>query len=259
MTAPTHPRVFVVSTGRTGTTFLARFGTDVGAEAHHEPGPWWLRHLSNAYVSGHADHDRAVATLRHRRADAGTSSPYLEASCLIYGLVGPLLDAFDDARVVQVVRDPRTYVRSGLAWGVYRFGGRPLNLAPYRRLAPPQFRPWSPAERARWAGQDQFARLCWGWAAMNRAMRTQGGDHERFRTVRFEDLVDDGRGPATLARITADLGLSVDPDLLADAVAGPVNASRDSTDGDWRSWSTERLRLLVDRTAAAAAVRSTSR
>ena len=40
-------------------------------------------------------------------------------------------------------------------------GGRPLNVLPYRRLAPPQFHPMSPAERMRWIGQDQFARLAW--------------------------------------------------------------------------------------------------
>ena len=76
--------------------------------------------------------------------------------------------------MVQVVRHPVGYVRSAQDWGAYRFGGRPLNLLPYRRLAPPQFHPWNPAERVRWAGEDQFERLAWAWSAMNQAMRTQG-------------------------------------------------------------------------------------
>lgn len=252
MSGADHPVVFVVSTGRTGTTFLARFAGDIGAEGCHEPGPWWLRHLSNAHVSGHLDHDRAVGLLRRQRAHVGTSGPYLEASCLIYGLVGPLLDAFPEARVVHVVRDPRTYVRSGLSWGVHRAGGRPLNLLPYRRLAPPQFRPLDPRERVRWAADNQFARLCWAWSAMNQAMRAQGAGHERFRTVRFEDLTDPDLGPDTLAALASDLHLPVDRSRLTELTATPVNASETEASVGWQSWSDADLGLLLERTATEA-------
>ena len=250
---PDHPVVFVVSTGRTATTFLARFAADLGAEGCHEPGPWWLRHLSNAHASGHVSPDRAVRLLRSRRPDIGRDRPYLEASCLLHGLVGPLLEAFPTARVVHVVRDPRTYVASAQTWGAYRFGGRPLNLLPYRRLAPPQFRPLDPVMRARWALDDQFARLCWAWAAMNEAMRTQGAGHERFRTVRFEDLTDPVEGPRHLTGLAEDLGLPMAPAVEAGTDSAAVNASgRDST-GGWSTWTAAQRRLLVDRTAAEAA------
>lgn len=253
MTAGRHPAVFVVSTGRTGTTFLAEVAGDLGADGCHEPGPWWLRHLSNAYVSGHLDHERAVRVLRSRRADIGRDGPYLEASCLIYGLVAPVLDAFPDARVVQVVRDPRTYVRSGLAWGVYRAGGRPLNVVPYRRLAPPQFHPFDPGERLRWVADGQFARLCWAWSAMNGAMRTQGAGRDRFRTMRFEDLTDPEIGPGMLRTLADDLGLDTGDDRLAGLVGRPVNVSGAAASDDWRSWSDARLRQLRVRTAEEAA------
>jgi hypothetical protein len=251
MTDPAFPILFVVSTGRTGTTFLAQFASDQGAQGCHEPGPWWLRHLSNAHASGHADHDRTVRLLRARRAEIGTEAPYLEASCLIYGLVGPLLDAFPTARIVHVVRDPRTYVASGLSWGAYRFGGRQLNVVPYRRLAPPQFRPTRVIERVRWVGQDQFSRLAWAWSAMNRAMRIQGEGHERFRTVRFEDLTGAESGPPLLAELADDLGLGVGPDggLPPESV---VNASGSAGLEAWRSWTPQRRQRLVEFTAVEA-------
>ena len=252
MSATRHPIVFVVSTGRTGTTFLAQAATDLGAKGCHEPGPWWLRHLSNAYATGHLDHDRAVRILRSRRGDIGRSAPYLEASCLIYGLVAPLLEAFPEARVVHVVRDPRTYVRSGMAWGAYRFGGRPLNLLPYRRLAPPQFRPLDLPARLRWVFDDQFNRLCWAWSAMNEAMRTQGAGRDRFSTVRFEDLTDREQGPAVLGWLARDLGLAVDADRLAELAGDPVNASGGDPADDWTTWTSARLRVLQDRTGAEA-------
>lgn len=242
--------VFVVSTGRTGTQFLARTIEGWGARSHHEPGPWWLRHLSNAHASGAVSEARAVALLHQVRDEAlADPAPWFEASCLDHGLVGPLLAAYPEARVVQVVRHPVSYVRSAQDWGAYRFGGRPLNLLPYRRLAPPQFDRWDPVERVRWIGRDQFERLCWAWAAMNRAMRTQGEGSDRFRTVRFEDLTDPEAGPVALGRLATDLGLDVAAEDLAAAPGRRQNASRPKG-GDWTpaQWAT-----LVAETADEAA------
>ncbi len=237
--------VFVVSTGRTGTQFLARTIAGWGARSHHEPGPWWLRHLSNAHASGAVSTERAVRLLHRVRDDAlAVDEPWFEASCLDHGLVGPLLDAFPDATVVQVVRHPVGYVRSAQDWGAYRFGGRPLNVLPYRRLAPPHFHPWNPAERVRWAAQDQFARLAWAWAAMNRAMRTQGEGSDRFRTVRFESLTDPDDGPDELRRLVDDLGLDVTDEQLRTAVASRVNASRPKA-GQWSGSQWKRLVALT--------------
>jgi hypothetical protein len=237
--------VFVVSTGRTGTQFLARTVEVWGARSHHEPGPWWLRHLSNAHASGAVSDERAVRLLHRVRDEAlAVDEPWFEASCLDHGLVGPLLAAFPEAEVVQVVRHPVGYVRSAQDWGAYRFGGRPLNLAPYRRLAPPQFDPWNPAERLRWVGQDQFERLAWAWSAMNRAMRTQGEGSDHFRTLRFEDLTDPVRGPGELGRLAADLGLAVTSDRLEAAVQKRVNASEHKA-GDWTPAQWDRLMELT--------------
>jgi hypothetical protein len=242
--------VFVVSTGRTGTQFLARTVEGWGARSHHEPGPWWLRHLSNAHASGAVSEEQAVRRLHRVRDEAlASEEPWFEASCLDHGLVGPLLAAFPEATVVQVVRHPVGYVRSAQDWGAYRLGGRPLNLLPYRRLAPPQFDRWNLAERMRWMGQDQFERLAWAWTAMNRAMRTQGEGSPRFRVVRVEDLTDADRGPVELGRLAEDLGLSVDPQALAAATRKRVNASQPKA-GDW---TPEQWTRLIDLTAGEAA------
>ena len=169
--------------------------------------------------------------------------------CLVLSRDGLILAAFPEATVVQVVRHPVGYVRSAQDWGAYRLGGRPLNLLPYRRLAPPQFDRWNLAERMRWMGQDQFERLAWAWAAMNRAMRTQGEGSPRFRVVRFEDLTDADREPVELGRLAEDLGLSVDPQALAAATRKRVNASQPKA-GDW---TPEQWTRLIDLTAGEAA------
>jgi hypothetical protein len=244
------PAVFVVSTGRTGTQFLARTIAGWGARSHHEPGPWWLRHLSNAHASGAVSTAQAVRRLHEVRDEAlAVDEPWFEASCLDHGLVAPLLEAFPDAAVVQVVRHPVGYVRSAQDWGAYRLGGRPLNLLPYRRLAAPHFRRWDPVARVQWATQDQFARLAWAWAAMNRAMRTQGEGHDRFRTVTFEDLTDPDAGVDVLRGLVDDLGLEVSDDTLRAAVPERMNASRPKAG----LWSAAQWRKLVDLTRDEAA------
>jgi hypothetical protein len=188
--------LFVVSTGRTGTQFLADLFGRLGARASHEPGPKWLRLASNAHVAGRLSSERAsrlVARVRRDEVERPDAPPWVESSCLVYGLVDPLLATFPDAHVVQVVRDPRTYVRSAIGWGAYRAGGRALNVVPFRRLAPTQFRPRSVRRRLEWAGQGQFERLCWAWATMNRSMREQGAGSARFSVLRYEDLFDPER------------------------------------------------------------------
>jgi hypothetical protein len=137
-----------------------------------------------------------------------------------------LLDAFPEGYVVQITRDPTDYVRSAIAWGQYRFAGRMLNVVPYRRLAAPQLRPWSPIERVRWAALGQFERLCWTWTAQNRAMREQGSGNPRFRSIRFEDLIDPELGPQLLGEMFGAIGLGgADVDAVMRAAASSKNES----------------------------------
>jgi hypothetical protein len=201
-----------------------------GARAVHEPDPRWLRLVGNAHASGSMSRARAAKVVQRVRRDVVRGdTPYVEANSLISGLVGPVLDAFDDAFVVQIVREPLSYVSSAIAWGQYRFAGRLLNVVPYRRLAAPQYRPWSPAARLHWMFQGQFERLCWTWTAQNAAMRTQGGSTSRFRSIRFEDLIDPARGPELLGELFDSIGLSsssVEAVMQAAAASKNESASR---------------------------------
>ena len=241
--------LFVVSTGRTGTQFLADLFDRLGARASHEPGPRWIRLASNAHVAGRMSSERAgrlVARERWADVEQPGAAPWVESSCLVYGLVDPLLATFPDAHVVQVVRDPRTYVRSAFGWGAYRTGGRPLNMLPFRRLAPSQFRPRSLRRWLDWAGEGQFERLCWAWTAMNRSMREQGAGSSRFSVVRYEDLFDPLRSGPTLQALCALVGYEADELTLARLAENRVNAGKRTPEvPPWEEWSAgERARLV---------------
>lgn len=242
--------LFVVSTGRTGTTFLTGVLREAGARSYHEPGPAVLRNVAHAYAAGRLSDRRARALLHRWRDDAlaDRTVPYAENSTLVYGLVKPLFETFDDIAVAHVVRDPLSYIRSGKNWGQYRFAGRPKNLLPFRRLAPPQYDPWSPRARIAWMLEDQFERLCWAWTHMNRAVRTQGSGRPGFRTVRFEDMVDPVSGPAVVADLLATVGLDLAPARLAALLGAPVNVARRKTLAtfpDWPEWSRAQLEHVL--------------
>lgn len=240
------PALFFVSTGRTGTTWLQQVFEVAGARSFHEPGPRIIRNASNAHAAERLSDDRARSLVRRWRwaQVVGPDTPYVEASTLAYGLVRPILDVFPDARVVQVVRDPRTYVRSAMDWGQYRLAGRPLNLVPFRRLAPTQRQPLSLRVRVDWTRKGQFERLCWAWTAMNGATREQGRDDPRFRTIPFEDLTG-AEGPTILAGLVSELGLEVSRDQLDQLVAKPENVNPKRKYPQFEDWPQEHQQRLI--------------
>ena len=240
--------LFVVSTGRTGTQWLANTFAAAGADAYHERGPRAFRLVSNAYAAGKLSAARASWFLQRWRGDvhALQHTPYFEASVFLCGLVAPILATFHDAEVVQVVRNPLTFAQSAMNWGQYRLAGRPLNLIPFRRPAPPQYDPWSPTTRARWVATDQFGRLCWAWTAMNRTIREQGAASPRFSTLRYEDLVSPDHGHETLGSMFARVGLTPGDHVVAQRLATRDNESTTGSFPPWNQWSVQRLNRLVE-------------
>jgi acyl-CoA reductase-like NAD-dependent aldehyde dehydrogenase len=81
-------------------------------------------------------------------------------------------------------------------------------------------------------------------------MRAQGAGHERFRTVRFEDLTDPTDGSRHLGLLADDLGL---PLRVSAAAEASINASGRAASSGWATWTTAQRQLLVERTADEAA------
>ena len=238
--------IFIVSTGRTGTEFLSHFFREAGFNSLHEPGPFYLRHISHAHATNNLSSNTAKRIIRRTRQHLyqGGNERYIESSCLIYGLVRPLLEEFPNSQVIQLVRDPRTYIRSAINWGAYRFMGRPLNLLPFRRLALPQYHPRSLPDRIQWIFWSQFDRLAWAWAAMNRSMREQGQGNPRFHTIRFEDLFDNETRYSGLQRLCEIAGTDIDRDFILEKARQPLNKAPIKRTTSWQHWPPEKLARL---------------
>ena len=117
--------IFIVSSGRTGTKAIAQHLSRCypNVWAAHEPSPSWrLRMATTRALCGKASREELRSMLVRLRGDlVGRAAQriYVESNPYLSGFVEVLGEVFEDARVVHVVRDPRTYVRSGVNFGAF--------------------------------------------------------------------------------------------------------------------------------------------
>lgn len=209
---------FILSPSRTGTVFLAhalreRFPDAVWV---HEPWPAraevMLGNLRNDWGVGGRLLGWLFRYLRsHRFQSAGKSADsgrYIEINpmlCPITDLL-PTLDI--PLHVVHLVRDPRTWVRSILA---FKASGYRRYLIDYIPFATPY-----PSPRpAGWNRLTPPERALWRWTHCNRRILNIKSQCARYRLVRYEDLFSptaDVRHTA-LAALLETLGLPEPSDL----------------------------------------------
>ena len=186
-------QVFVIGTGRSGTTTLARWlSTPAGCHVGHEQEPLLLAEVTD-YLSGRLSHADLVALLRATRSTAALGGECLsgEANQRLSFVLPALAEAFPAARLVWIVRDGRTAIASmwHRRWYQPREAEeRPAAVQPWiqHRLRADQVGEMSTAE---WEALDGFARCCWYWAYTNRHIER---DLARLQLpalcVRIEDL-----------------------------------------------------------------------
>jgi len=238
--------VFIVSSGRTGTKaiaqHLARCYPDVCAL--HEPAPSWrLRMATTRAICGRAKNEELVSLLvkLRRRLIAGVKQPiFVESNPYLSGFVEVLGEVFEGASVVHVVRDPRTYVRSGMNFGAFRG---------MKRLAAEWWPNWFPKPEDRrggepqinaderrsmhWSEMDAIERLAWFWGLVNSHLnRGEGVYGQKYLRVRFEELfLGDG-----LERLTDWMGLPRSSAMIEEAKKERVNASKRDELPEWEKW-----------------------
>jgi hypothetical protein len=231
--------VLIVSSGRTGTQFLARYfdANYPGVVGRHEPRPRYrVRLAANAHAAGALSRERLVALLEKKRREAIDpleADLYVESNPFLWGAVDVFDEVFGEPTIVHVVRDPREQVRSSLNHGTAR-GGKALanRFLPY----------WYPALPGRSDPGDWLARAASLWCVVNRRLRDEGARCADYGVHRYEALFDSEK--SGLRELCARLGLDycgagspVDPDVRMNAGEG------DALPG-WRDWSDEQCATL---------------
>ena len=244
--------VVVVSTGRTGTQALAHHMDACydDVTALHEPAPSrHLRLLSNRAVAGNVTMDEAAATLIKARCKlfAGIPTPvYVESNWYVYGLLEALPEVFGRVKVLHVVRDPRTYIPSGLNFGQFS-GLRALATAflPYWYLKPEDAPLELNRKRTSWSELSPIQRLAWHWHVVNgeidRVAPQFGAD---FLRIRYEDLF--GKGARELGKLLNWINLPDNADLRGRMQEKKVNASTKKRCAPWREWENAERQSVID-------------
>jgi hypothetical protein len=183
--------IAIVSTGRTGTTFLAQLFNrpDLGIISKHEPAPT-LADLGADFVKGKKPVAEVQQTiLRHRKQilKRAKGNIYLESNgCLI--LLLPALKALiKNLKVIHIVRNPIDFVRSGVNRAFWRHGELVQTYAEEARwqLRATDF----PDSQEDWSSLDIYERFMWTWHFKNeRGQRFVSENPDCGLTVRFEDI-----------------------------------------------------------------------
>lgn len=246
------PVRFIVSTGRTGTKFLANFFNDFLPKtvSLHEPEPDLLP-MAIDRARGEIDGDRVKQRLRigrklllRKAMDAGAST-YLEANNRFFSIVPELLELFSDCRIVHIVRDGRDYVRSGMSrdkpWCDYYYGAEDQIANNDLRLKATMF-PDDPFNDE-WDQLSAFEKTAWGWVRKDQIIKESARSHDGVLTVRFEEIFDDEEFEG-LQRLYSFLELDDELDLsrpeIQQRLNQPENVSGDYRIPHWRDWSEDR-------------------
>lgn len=215
-----RPVGLVVSGGRTGTAFL---GKNLGrvypdSVAFHEPdtihqrhlfedarwvaanfgiyqgligkilGRTGLRHISDKYVAGKMTDDEAAhQILKHRQRfyaaqDAGL---IIESNYTFYGLLPILPRVFSNYKVVGIVRNPESWIRSYLKKND-RYGGRDYVSMLGLRINPEMIGDGPTAEK--WKNMNAADRLGWFWNVVYSRIAVAADRDPNIEIYRFEDL-----------------------------------------------------------------------
>jgi len=231
------PRVAVIlSSGRTGTQFLARYfdANYAGVVARHEPrASRLLRVISNAYVSGALDRKRLLPLLSRLRGRfverlGRNATLYVESNGFLYGFLEVFAELWPDVAVIHVVRDPRESIRSALGHG---------NDRGLKRLAAAVVPYWLPdPERALGlrGPLSLIERYAATWTIINQSIDAHASACPDFLRLRFEDLLDERA--SGLRSLCAHLGLGF-CDGGGISPQDRFNVSRRHPVGHWWDWS----------------------
>lgn len=256
--SPAKKSVFILSTGRTGTVYLADILNQLdGVLAAHEPKPSRvLNAWTTAYLEGKvADRFMAAALAGKRQNLANLDLEfYVESNNFIAGFASSLDQVFKNASVIHIVRDPRDFVTSltnrGDASGIRGLFNK---YVPYWAYRP---------KGVRKSKLTAYTRPAYRWMAINQFLSDWGKNHpSNYHFFKFEEVFDK-KNPVKLKPLLRAIGLT-DKQIsrldfaakprpakasfsLLDKPASSQNQSKIQIMAKWRNWSQADKQAVAD-------------
>lgn len=208
--------VFVLSTGRCGTQWLARFfemNLGPAATVTHEPlhSAWASREMLAAKTPDRLDGELREPIEEHLQfiREVLGDRMYIECGHPLWSAVPYLIDAFSpDVRIIHLVRHP---VPTAWSWLTHRAYCRPLmpHLSEKVLLSPFDEGVQFPQYRERWTSMSPYEKALYYWLEVN-ALGRRERHRSKWLTVRFEDVF----GAEEQRRVLSFLGREV-PDPVS--------------------------------------------
>lgn len=267
--------VFIASGGRTGTNFFGELLGTLIEDCHseHEPdlflgfnettlerlrsfGLWHMvagralgltgvRVAGTRLLTGKSNLESVAHSLRRQRAryHARVEQSLIIESYYAWWMVAPVLqEIFPGAKLIGVVRDPRTWIASWQA----RQKGR--DRGHWTHWLPPGPVTATSVGDARWASRWEeigpIGRLAWQWSAI--AEQLVKADTSYARIFRFEDLFG-AKGFEAVGQLVQFAShfpdKSYDFEVPPSVIGRKLNASS-ATSQDWQEWSAQDRALV---------------
>ncbi len=246
---------FVLSTGRTGTTFLYHF-----LRRHYpdvicsqEPSPSWIFNIcSNLRTERRLPRfclpliERHFITSRSpllRNYEERKSAKYIEISPFLYGLGDTLRQTLGSIKVIHMIRHPLSFITSTLNFRPKSWRGLFVDMPFWNLNIRHVFR----NRKIPWKRLSKLERLAWQWVCINEKIRSYQRDGANFLTIRFEDLFscEAPLRESTVQRITAFLGLPP-PIIHPDGFQKRINPSQAAICPPPKLWDAGILKRVLD-------------
>lgn len=231
----------MLSTGRTGTTTLARLlGLSEEVLAYHEPVPelleerktarWEIRRKPKKYT-----HIFAWARGRSLLRAVSNSLMYAETSPRLTYFAPVIADLLPRSKFLFIHREPSEVVRSGMKRGWY--DNHPND---YARVHPVEGEPFF----GKWDKLKPFEKICWYWKKCNEfAIEFRSKlESSRVHTIKSSNLFD---GTA-VSEIFEFAGIPKPPKKSVKKVLEKkLNAQKEGEYPKAKNWSTKKYKKLV--------------
>lgn len=225
--------IFILSTGRTGTTYIANYLANYkGVYSVHEPKPSWrLRMWSMARLENNIDDNylyRIFAKLRKRRINEVNEKIYVESNPSLKGFCIGIAKNMSNAYIIHIVRDPRDSVASGVNYGALRLKKRlMISLVPYWHLHPLKLL------NQKKSIPEKIAR---SWLLTNNHINKSREYTDNYIQIKFEDLFNDAD---KMKEVINFIGIQQEyiEEKSINSIQKSKNASKYNDIKNWMNWS----------------------
>jgi len=219
--------IFLVSTGRTGTVFLAKlfqvYAKDMDAN-HSTRFTRPINILANMYAMGKLPKKtmKRVFGLVKFRAISNSSLRYFESNPFYINIVDIIHEFFPEARFIHIVRSPASYTRSHIAWERGRLKSRLANQCL------PFWQPVPYTAHLKGLHFDLYQRVDFyarSWNVKNENAFSVLENRPNVLMLQFEDVFDRTIGHSLLTHIFEWLGVRLKEDMPCDVLDKRENES----------------------------------